>query len=226
MKFRLSSEYDELSEVRNMVPHHGIDFVLPEGTELRSIMNGVVERVVDFGNKDLGKGIFQRNEDGTLSIYGHMSEIKVKLGEHLTVGESIGFSGNTGHSIATHLHYAMKDSSSQWVDSTPIVEKDSNMSGDEFQFSQMGNVLLDKYNEFADKVIGAEMDMVLKPAQQTLHDGLITLGHTLTDLMPEIGTGITILAGIAIMFTGNFPKYITRWGFAMMGVISWILLAK
>jgi murein DD-endopeptidase MepM/ murein hydrolase activator NlpD len=96
MKFLLSSEYGELSQVRNMVPHHGIDLAMPQGTELRSVMNGVVEKVVDFGNQNLGKGVFVRNDDGTLSIYGHMSKIKVKLGEHLSFGESIGFSGNTG----------------------------------------------------------------------------------------------------------------------------------
>jgi murein DD-endopeptidase MepM/ murein hydrolase activator NlpD len=226
MKFRLSSEYGELSEVRNMVPHHGIDLAMPEGTELRSVMDGVVERVVDFGNNNLGKGVFIRNDDGALSIYGHMYKIKVKVGEHLTSGESIGFSGNTGHSTAAHLHYGMKDVAGHWMDPTPVAENVSNMSGNDFHFSDIGGVLLDKYNKFADKVIGAEMNMVVKPAQETLQDWLISLGHTLTYLMPEIGTGITILAGIAIMFTGNFPKYITRWGFAMMGVISWILLAK
>lgn len=223
MKFQLSSEYGELSEVRNNIPHHGIDLAMPEGTELRSVMNGVVEKVVDFGNQNLGKGVFIRNDDGTLSIYGHMSKIKVKLGEHLTTGESIGFSGNTGNSTGAHLHYGMKNINGEWIDPTPIAEKVSNMQGSDFHFGQF---LLDKYNSFADKVIGAEMNMAIIPAQHTLQDWLVWLCHTLTDLMPEIGTGITIAAGIAIMFTGNFPKYFTRWGFGMLGVISWIVLAK
>ncbi|WP_286231327.1 M23 family metallopeptidase [Neobacillus mesonae] len=227
MKFRLSSEYGELSEVRNSIPHRGIDFAMPEGTELRSLMNGTVERVVDFGTNNLGKGVFIRNEDGTLSIYGHMSQIKVKLGEKLQAGESIGFSGNTGNSTGAHLHYAMKDSNGQWIDPTPVAENVSNMSGDGFNF---GEFILDKYNAFADKVIGAEAKFLGIPTketfQETLQVWLINIGNTITDLMPEIGTGITIAAGIAIMFTGNFPKYITRWGFAMMGVISWLILAK
>jgi murein DD-endopeptidase MepM/ murein hydrolase activator NlpD len=226
VKFRLSSEYGELSEVRNMVPHHGIDLAMAEGTDLHTVMNGVVEKVVDYGSDNLGKGVFIRNEDGTLSIYGHMSSIKVKAGEHLHSGDSIGLSGNTGHSTAAHLHYGMKDAAGHWVDPTPVAEHVSNMQGSGFYIGDVGHAILDKYNHFADKVIGAEMDMVVKPAQHTLQDLLIYLGHTLTDLMPEIGTAITIAAGIAIMFTGNFPKYITRWGFAMMGVISWILLAK
>jgi hypothetical protein len=44
--------------------------------------------------------------------------------------------------------------------------------------------------------------------------------------MPEIGAFITIAAGLAIMFTGNAPKYLVRWGFGMMGVISWLILGK
>lgn len=223
MKFRISGEYGELAEVRNMVPHHGIDLVMGEGTQLRSVMTGVVEKVADFGNDNLGKGVFIRNDDGTLSIYGHMSKITVKAGEHLKAGESIGLSGNTGNSTGAHLHYGMKDAAGQWMDPTPAAERVSNMQGSDFH---LGQYLLDKYNHFADKVIGAEMNTVIHPAQHTLQDWLITLGHALTDLMPEIGTGITIAAGIAIMFTGNFPKYITRWGFAMLGVISWIILGK
>ncbi|OLS39159.1 M23 family metallopeptidase [Bacillus sp. MRMR6] len=223
MKFQLSSEYGELSMVRNNIPHKGIDLAMPEGTELRSIMDGVVEKVVDFGPKNLGKGVFVRNEDGTLSIYGHMSDIKVVEGEKLQAGEFIGFSGNTGNSTGAHLHYGMKDAGGDWIDPTPLADQVSNMSGEKVSFGQF---LMDKYNAFADKVIGAEMDMVAKPAANTLQEWLTWLGHTLTDLMPEIGTGITIAAGIAIMFSGNFPKYITRWGFAMIGVVSWIILGK
>jgi len=226
VKFRLSSEYGELSEVRNMVPHQGIDFAMGEGMQLRTVMDGVVEKVVDLGNNNLGKGILIRNDDGTLSIYSHLSKITVKTGEHLKAGETIGLSVNTENSSGTQLHYGMKDAAGQWIDPSIAAEKVPNMQGSDFNFSDIGNVLLDKYNKFADKVIGAEMNMVVKSAQHTLQDWLIWLGHTLTDLMPEIGTAITIAAGIAIMFTGNFPKYITRWGFAMMGVISWILLAK
>jgi murein DD-endopeptidase MepM/ murein hydrolase activator NlpD len=230
MKFRLSSKYGELSEIRNNVPHHGIDLAMPQGTELRSLLNRTVEKVVDYGNQNVGKGVFIRNDDGTLSIYGHMSKIKVKIGEHLHSGESIGYSGNTGHSTGAHLHYGMKDASGQWIDPTPVAEHVSNMSGSDFHISDVGSVLLDKYNKFADKVIGAEFNAVGIPTketfQETLNVWLTSIGHTLTDLMPEIGCGITIAAGIAIMFSGNFPKHFTRWGFGMLGVISWIILGK
>ncbi|WML44099.1 M23 family metallopeptidase [Neobacillus sp. PS3-40] len=223
MKFQLSGEYGELAEVRNNIPHHGLDFAMRQGTELHSVMNGTVEKVVNFGTHDLGKGVFVRNEDGTLSIYGHLSQIKVKLGEHLHAGESIGLSGNTGNSTGAHLHYGMRDASGHWIDPTPIADKVANMQGSGFHPVQF---LTNQWNHLGDKVIGAEKDFIFHPLQDFLKDSLISLGHTLTDLMPEIGCAITFASAIAIMFTGNFPKFITRWGFGMMGVISWIILGK
>lgn len=43
MKFRLTSPYGELSLVHPK-PHTGIDLAMPEGTPLRSVVNGVVEK--------------------------------------------------------------------------------------------------------------------------------------------------------------------------------------
>lgn len=130
MKFRLSSEYGELSPVRDHV-HRGIDLAMPEGTTLRSIADGTVEKVVDYGATNLGKGVFIRHNDGTVSIYGHMSDTSaVRVGEHVNAGELIGYSGNTGSSTASHLHYAIKDANGNFVDPTPVASKVDAMSGD------------------------------------------------------------------------------------------------
>jgi murein DD-endopeptidase MepM/ murein hydrolase activator NlpD len=212
MKFRLSSEFGELAEVRNNEPHHGIDFAMPEGTTLRSVADGVVERVLNEG--ELGKGVFVRHDDGTLSIYGHLKEIAVKQGEHVNAGETLGLSGNTGLSTGPHLHFAMKDGSGEWVDPTPIAEQVSNAQGSE-------NWLLEKYNGIADWVIGKEMDFVVNPFVGLIRDGI----NALTDIMPEIGALITIACAVCIMLTGNFAKYFTRWMFGMVGVIAWLLNA-
>lgn len=222
MKFRISSGYGELSEVRNNIPHNGIDIPMPENTVLRSVTDGYVERILH--NNSIGNGLVIKDQEGRSFIYGHLNKIEVQgPGERIAKGQEIALSGNTGNSTGPHLHFAEKDPSGHFVDPTHLGPDVAAMSGDGFN---LGQFLLDKYNHFADKVISAEMSTVVQPAQHTLQDWLISLGHTLTDLMPEIGTGITIAAGIAIMFTGNFPKYFVRWGFAMMGVISWIILGK
>jgi hypothetical protein len=129
MKFRLSSEYGELSPIRDHV-HRGIDLAMPEGTTLRSIAEGTVERIADYGATNLGKGVFIRHDDGNLSIYGHMKDTSaVKVGEHVDAGEIIGISGNTGSSTGPHLHYAIKDANGNFVDPTPLADQVDAMSG-------------------------------------------------------------------------------------------------
>ena len=108
MKFRLTSPYGELSLVHPK-PHTGIDLAMPEGTPLRSVVNGVVEKIVDYGNENIGKGVIIAFEDGKKAIYGHMSDVTVKVGDKLNYGDLIGYSGNTGHSTGPHLHFGIKD---------------------------------------------------------------------------------------------------------------------
>jgi len=151
MKFRLSSEYGVLEQIRNNRPHTGIDLAMPEGTELRSIGEAVVERVVDYGSANIGKGVILRLEDGSRAIYGHMSDIKVKAGQILREGESIGFSGNTGHSTGAHLHFGLKDANGHFVDPTPLASKIDSLSGSQSMWSKFmenGQVGLVKFPTF------------------------------------------------------------------------------
>jgi hypothetical protein len=129
MKFRLTGKFGELSPVRDFQPHSGIDLAMPEGTTLRSIADGIVDRVYD-GSGAIGKGLSVRMPDGTRTIYGHMNEVKAHVGEHVNAGEVIGLSGNTGNSTGAHLHFGMKDASGHVIDPTPHAEKLASISGD------------------------------------------------------------------------------------------------
>src|SRR4051812_49408468 len=104
MKFRLTGKFGELSPVRDWQPHSGIDLALPENTTLRSIADGVVDRIYD-GTGLIGKGLSVRMLDGTRAIYGHMNEVKAHVGDHLSAGDIVGLSGNTGNSTGPHLHF-------------------------------------------------------------------------------------------------------------------------
>lgn len=117
MKFVRTSPFGELSQVHPR-PHSGIDLAMPMDTPLRSVVNGVVEKVVDYGNVNLGKGVIITSEDGKRIIYGHMNDIDVKAGDKINYGDLIGHSGNTGHSTGPHLHFAVKEGQ------TPINPKD------------------------------------------------------------------------------------------------------
>jgi hypothetical protein len=129
MKFRLTGKFGELSPVRNMQPHSGIDLAMPEGTTLRSVADGVVDRVYD-GTGLIGKGLSVKFPDGTRAIYGHMNEVKARVGDHVNAGDIVGLSGNTGNSTGPHLHFGLKDANGSVLDPTPYADKLASISGD------------------------------------------------------------------------------------------------
>jgi hypothetical protein len=129
MKFRLTGKFGELSPVRNMQPHSGIDLAIPENSTLRAIGEGVVDKVFT-GEGLIGKGLSIRFPDGKRAIYGHMNEVKARVGEHVNAGQVIGLSGNTGNSTAAHLHFSLKNPDGSLIDPTPMAEQLASISGD------------------------------------------------------------------------------------------------
>lgn len=232
MKFRISSEYGVFEEVRNGRMHAGIDLAMPQSTELRSIAEGTVERVLNSDN-GLGKAVMIRNDDGTLSIYGHMSDTSaVRVGEHLDAGEIIGLSGNTGHSTGPHLHFAMKNADGQYVDPTPLAEQIDAISGDvPTSFLER---MIDRGSvnaiEHADKSIwniggisGYVADKTKENVKEWIYSALAAVGEVLAEIISAvalIGGGIGILMWVAgwkkglpmtsILFVANMLiKYIS-----------------
>ncbi|WP_456460684.1 M23 family metallopeptidase [Reichenbachiella sp.] len=84
--------------------HKGIDFAAEIGTPVQSTAAGTVITVEE---KSTGYGfkVEIEHSEGYITKYAHLSEIKVKEGELVTLGQVIGLSGNTGASTAPHLHY-------------------------------------------------------------------------------------------------------------------------
>lgn len=121
MIVRITSKFGEVSKI-HPTPHTGIDIGLPSGSELHSIGEAVVERVVDYGSENIGKGVILRLADNREVIYGHLSDIKVKVGQTLHEGQLIGLSGNTGHSTGPHLHFGLKENG-EFIDPTPLAQK-------------------------------------------------------------------------------------------------------
>lgn len=84
--------------------HFGQDFRCPIGTEVYATGGGVVYYA---GNENDGFGIKVVIDHGYgyRTIYGHLSEYRVKRGQKVTRGDFIGLSGSTGISSGPHLHY-------------------------------------------------------------------------------------------------------------------------
>lgn len=128
MIVRITSKFGAVDAVHK-TPHTGNDYAIPEGTTLRAVGDGIVDKVFN-GSDKIGRGLSVQYEDGSRVIYGHMKEVSVKVGEHVGNGEVVGLSGNTGHSTGPHLHIGAKDAGGGWLDPTPIGEQVVKSAGD------------------------------------------------------------------------------------------------
>jgi hypothetical protein len=107
MKVTISARYGSVDSVHGS-PHTGVDIAIPQGTPIHSIGEGTV-RLVNYGHANIGKGIIVHQNDGTDAIYGHLSGYKVHEGDYVAQGQTIGYSGNTGHTTGPHLHLGLKE---------------------------------------------------------------------------------------------------------------------
>jgi murein DD-endopeptidase MepM/ murein hydrolase activator NlpD len=84
--------------------HAGMDFSAPVGTEIYATGDGIVTRA-DADASGYGNHVRITHGYGYLTLYGHMSKIKVRRGQKVKRGDVIGYVGNTGKSVGPHLHY-------------------------------------------------------------------------------------------------------------------------
>jgi len=87
--------------------HSGIDIAAPEGTPVYASANGLVIKVnkSHVPNKNYGKYIIIDHGHGKQTLYGHLSKIKVRTGDHVRRWDVIGEVGHTGRANGDHLHY-------------------------------------------------------------------------------------------------------------------------
>jgi len=85
-------------------PHYGIDIAAKQGTMIKSSGNGVVTMAED----DLyytGGTIIMDHGHGISTIYSHLENILVSVGDRINQGDIIGTVGSTGRSTGPHLDF-------------------------------------------------------------------------------------------------------------------------
>jgi murein DD-endopeptidase MepM/ murein hydrolase activator NlpD len=83
--------------------HRGIDIAVPTGTQVRAMARATVR----FAGVQEGYGnvVWLDHGGEVLSVYAHLSELHVTLGQAVDGGAVIGLSGATGNATAPHLHF-------------------------------------------------------------------------------------------------------------------------
>jgi murein DD-endopeptidase len=97
--------------------HRGVDLGAPLGTEVHAAADGVVASVQDGPVN--GRMLELRHEGGVRTVYCHLSQVEVKPGQKVRVGEPVAHSGATGRVTGPHLHYQVQFAG-DWVDPVRI----------------------------------------------------------------------------------------------------------
>lgn len=86
--------------------HTGQDYPCAVGTPVHASLGGVV--INTSPGSDYGKTVEIDHGNGYQTLYGHLSEVMVKVGETVTQGQLIAKSGETGKVTGPHLHYEVR----------------------------------------------------------------------------------------------------------------------
>jgi hypothetical protein len=223
MKFKITSPYQAIESFRSY-PHKGIDINFPNGTELHSLLDGVVEKVLHLKD-NVGNAVLVKFDNGTTGIYGHMSKISVTEGQKVHAGDLLGLSGNSGTTVGTnggyHLHFGLKDTSSgEFVNPTEHADAIIAMSNETTK--GIGERFLDGFNDFSDMVISKETEWILKPLWKGLERGLHNFLEAFTLYLPDIMMIITCIAGLFIMLGFRAPKVFAIYSGSLIAAVGWL----
>ena len=83
--------------------HRGVDIRVPDGTEVGAMAPGRIRFAGTM--RGYGSVIWMDHSGGVMSVYGHLSEIRVRAGEEIEAGQVIALSGHSGNASGPHLHF-------------------------------------------------------------------------------------------------------------------------
>lgn len=178
----------------------------PTGTPIYAPFEGIVTRVVDYGDKSLGKAVFVKIKGGEQYVIGHLSDIKVQLNQYVDQGNLLALSGSTGRSTGPHLHFGMFNIFGKPIDPGPLTfeafaQQPAIVPG---ALHSVGETLS---NFFGDKLGGFFTEKL---------DALITVLNTNS---PGIITLAVIICGFGMMFGPMVGSTTGKWLGRMLAVL-------
>lgn len=89
--------------------HPGIDIAVPEGTPIRAAMTGTVSlQQSEAESGGYGNYTCLDHGGGLSTCYAHQSSFVATLGQSVSQGDIIGYTGCTGYCLGPHLHFEVR----------------------------------------------------------------------------------------------------------------------
>ena len=92
---------------KTLQSHQGVDYTIPEGSRVFATADGTVSSVA-LRHSTQGQTVVIDHGNGYQTQYSHLSKINVRRGQQVRRGDIIALSGDTGLSLAPHLHYEVR----------------------------------------------------------------------------------------------------------------------
>jgi xanthosine utilization system XapX-like protein len=103
-------DYEQVtSRLRDGRGHKGVDFKTPLGSPVKAPFDATVARK-NWNWRGNGNSVelHQSGGHGYTALFLHLQEpVTLSVGVHVSRGQTVGKSGNTGHSFAPHLHFQL-----------------------------------------------------------------------------------------------------------------------
>lgn len=84
--------------------HTGIDYGCPVNTPILASNDGLIV-FCGWNNTGYGNMVIIQHNDGQSTLYAHLTQCACFLKQKVQQGDVIGYSGNTGNSTGSHLHF-------------------------------------------------------------------------------------------------------------------------
>jgi hypothetical protein len=107
------------------MPHHGVDYNNPTGTQVYASADGKVVYAGDDSSKLFSPWpdfygnliVLEHAGDGEpfYTLYAHLSAIEIHEGDHVFAGDPIGVVGSSGSAIGGHLHFEVRQDETSYT---------------------------------------------------------------------------------------------------------------
>jgi hypothetical protein len=108
--------------------HEGMDIAAAPSSPIFAVAGGVIEHVFADDGRPYGINVRLRHVEGYETIYAHLQEASVTVGQRVRAGQVIGLAGLTGNTDGPHLHLTLKQTGTVFgaypnniVDPTPFL---------------------------------------------------------------------------------------------------------